>query len=1573
MVGIPSDYGNSEMGAVRGSYVTSYVEPKPIAGIVKDLNRDPATFPIMYHGQSKFILRQYTYSTTSLKNQYVYDSNGDWNNSNLPSGVIKSVANDHAAAAYGDYVFLTGYDLGKIAVCKLGTSLVEDEAKAVDLLSDIINKCDGPYEVIPGNASNPQAHGEGLLAHNGYLYVMVNMNPQGGYTPYDPSYLMQYKIGKDGSLTFVNYTRAGKNTNVMNMNLYNNMIMTAAIGGYQNMGFGNVGETSLDIGFINGDTLNREPQKVTIPEQVLNRGLDFRNMKVLPNGTAYILTYNLDGAGGGSDAVYYKTTVANLLSEKPIDWEVIIDKDLSVGTDDPNGSGWFNDIYAEYYTKRVWAMLGDTVAVYTDGNALPTYQWEARDFANNKQLYKWNSLSLLKPDEVYGEQALLVSSREEGLTTPSQTSATVINANAANLKGDYAFGITGSSADTRYKAVTTDYSNYKFNADTCINLGLIREGDLQNNILGAIYAKAGNNITVDAGDKQLQLQVKNIIATPVGIYAGNGKNVTVNAGKINVITSGLEGGNTLNNAIMNDAGLKQASNITINGEVNINMQGGYGGNGVAVQKTDRWGEASYASNVVNSITINGALNIKGADSTIWGIPINAENVFSRFNNAGLLTQVEKSRINVNGPVDLQVYGNGATVNATGSLINMAGGRITVPKGTNYGYYTLGAYQGTINMNTGVNGTTLGNNQVQLQGDIFVLPTGTVNLGLVGKDSYLRGMVDNGGTANLYLQQGATWKNVANNTRYSLDSEDKGSETYSRITNLYGGSSRANAGVILQSKDSKDIQVDKYQGNTVVLYEHDNANAIKGGKVTIASAAAGSAMVLRTDYSSSMNSEAVQNQVLNNLANKLFYTGYTKGENNLTGSVEIAEGLTASAATKYVNGISYNKSTGQGSAGEQEPGTTTYNYLGALCPAVGTVENKDGHLVTGGAVCAEGATISFTNTAQVAGALHALKGGTITIGREAQVGGSVVADKGTILLNRDLIAKGVIKAVNGGNLVIKGDSSKATAMKNDLIAKGSGSQVELNLLNKNDTLAGTITASDGGKVNLNLKNGASWTGSNCSSNTELNLENSSWNNLTTQTNQLVKLTANKGVMDMSGASGTTSVAKYSGNATLIYKHEEAQPTNIVGGNLEIGAAAAGSAIILQTDKVGINTSDAAQVKQVLNSLAGKLIYSGAVNGEKNLNGTVKIAEGLTASSVALVTGGITYDSKGMGTYTGNGKAAAQTVKGTLSSGSLTSNSVASGDNALVDQQIVYGPEETAMMQGTKSAMADAVNVWRATSNNLLKRLGDLRLQQEEQGIWAKYYSGRSKLPEASNKYKAVQVGYDHSSKNWNLGLALEYVDGKASYSRGHGKAEVKNFGLYGTRQLGAGQYLDIIGKVGRIGSDFKVKNEMGHTLEGDFSTSAQSLSLEYGKTFKLKDSSFFVEPAVELTYGHNNARSYKATSDFEDGKPLTVHQQGFESLVSRLGLRLGQQKTGYSYYGRVQWCHEFSGNMKTGYEAEGEPTSSTKLSLKGNWTELELGGTVKLSRNNYVYGSAEKSFGGKLKTDWRFDLGLRWSF
>lgn len=899
MITIPSNYSSSIMGAITGSRVTTAVDGTAKT-VRDDLNGDPGVFNINVNGQSKVFMRQYNYSTSagSLIPNEVLDADGDFNTPTA-SGKLTQTANPHGVSTWGNYVYSVGYDLGNIAIGKIdGTSLTEVTTKDTvnHLLTDIKDKTKDAS--VDEYTSKTTAHGEGVAVRGNDLYVIASVNKDGTYSNYDEGYLMHYSINSDGTLKYKDYTRIGKNTDESRINMYNDHIFVSAIGGMQNYGEGNA-ETSITAATLTNGSVSKDTTKtINVPSSVKAKGQDFRDLKILPNGTAYVMCFNL-GSSGGIDTTIYQTTVSNLYATNPKDWTVV---------HSGNYDGWFGKLNAEMYTHRLWVEAGQNLLVYTDGDTSPKYSWAAKDFGKSS-MSQYNFMAMLQPDTVYGDKATLTAVKAEGLTTPSVSVTAAINSDAVmSGEPDYKYQITGTGTDEEnYGFVTDDNSNYTFNTDTVIsaNKENYLTGDMTTNVLAAVDAHSGNDVTIDAGSNTLQLQSSHTIGSPSGIYAGNRKNVTVTAGKLNIITKGMTGGNSLTNGIWLDAPANGASSITIHAPTtNIAMSGGYGGNGIAIQKTDRWGEASDAAAGTNKITLDGDLNIKGADSATWGIGLNPENVYSRFNNAGILTSVKNSEVEVKGLANMDVYGNGITVNAAGSKVSIGGGTIHVPSGRNYGYYTLGAYQGTINVNTGTAGTAPGKQKVQLNGDVFARSGAHVNMALTTSDSYLHGIVDNGGTVNMWLQNGATWTNEARNTRYAEDNEDVGSNGASHITKFVGGSTAANAGIINQKSDQA-ITIDNYSGHATVNYGTMTKN---GAGVTISAAAPQSALTVSGDRAGLSDREAMET-----LAKKLTYTGYAEGERNLTGTVKVNEGLTTRSVAR-TGAISFDAATGEGGLG-----------------------------------------------------------------------------------------------------------------------------------------------------------------------------------------------------------------------------------------------------------------------------------------------------------------------------------------------------------------------------------------------------------------------------------------------------------------------------------------------------------------------------------------------------------------------------------------------------------------------------------------------------------------------------------
>ena len=290
-----------------------------------------------------------------------------------------------------------------------------------------------------------------------------------------------------------------------------------------------------------------------------------------------------------------------------------------------------------------------------------------------------------------------------------------------------------------------------------------------------------------------------------------------------------------------------------------------------------------------------------------------------------ISKERSNSLNINGNLNIDIAGmdrvRGIEVNDRGT-INLSGDTIVkVNKDAEDGT-ALFADSGVLNVNTAGNKTVKIDGDIQAQVSLWgstPAQAAEINLTLSDDASYLNGITtyeqdvnDEGifpqykaGNVNLTLKNGALW----NNEKYS-NAEYQTGFNGSKIKSFVGGSTAETAGVIHQ-KDAHKITLDNFTGHAVVVYDHSEAAPAEftAGDIQIGSAAKDSSITLRT--SSTAVDGTNKDEVLNALAGKLYYTGAITAENNLSGKVEIADGLTASSVSKYVGNLNFNETTGQG--------------------------------------------------------------------------------------------------------------------------------------------------------------------------------------------------------------------------------------------------------------------------------------------------------------------------------------------------------------------------------------------------------------------------------------------------------------------------------------------------------------------------------------------------------------------------------------------------------------------------------------------------------------------------------------
>lgn len=274
-------------------------------------------------------------------------------------------------------------------------------------------------------------------------------------------------------------------------------------------------------------------------------------------------------------------------------------------------------------------------------------------------------------------------------------------------------------------------------------------------------------------------------------------------------------------------------------------------------------------------------------------------------------------------------------------------------------------------------------------------------------------------------------------------------------------------------------------------------------------------------------------------------------------------------------------------------------------------------------------------------------------------------------------------------------------------------------------------------------------------------------------------------------------------------------------------------------------------------------------------------------------------------------------------------------------------------------------WRHEMNDLTKRMGELRDSPVGIGSWARLYGSEQEYGDQNLKTRStsVQVGTDFPvGENWKVGAALTYTNGDTSYEVGDADSDSYSGAIYGTWLSESGQFVDLIAKYTRMKSDFSLNG-----FNGSQDNDALSVSAEYGWHLKLNDL-LFVEPQVELTYG----RVFGDTFDAEANNAMTIEQDDFDSLIGRVGVRTGfyfPNNKGTVYL-RVSGAYDFQGEYE--YTARNAQTKrSFKDDLGGAWVEYAVGANFNLTDNAYTYVDLERTSGGEVTENWRWNVGFRY--
>ncbi|MGZ9667427.1 autotransporter outer membrane beta-barrel domain-containing protein [Pseudomonas sp. GNP014] len=306
-----------------------------------------------------------------------------------------------------------------------------------------------------------------------------------------------------------------------------------------------------------------------------------------------------------------------------------------------------------------------------------------------------------------------------------------------------------------------------------------------------------------------------------------------------------------------------------------------------------------------------------------------------------------------------------------------------------------------------------------------------------------------------------------------------------------------------------------------------------------------------------------------------------------------------------------------------------------------------------------------------------------------------------------------------------------------------------------------------------------------------------------------------------------------------------------------------------------------------------------------------------------------------------------------------------------------PAPQNLSKGANAAIAArtaGAGLWNAQMNALVKRLGELRMGEDDGGLWTRAIGKRFDVSEHSSRaytqdVTGLEIGADKAfavdSGKVYVGAMVGTARSDLDFGEGaSGEIDSRMFGVYATYLNDNGVYVDSVLKYSRFDNEIKTPSNLGESVKGSYSTNGVGADIEVGKRINLKDG-WFVEPQLEITATRTQGASYTASNG------LRVKSDDLDSLQSRVGSLFGRSlelSNGMKAqpYVKASYITEHAGSSKVnvnGHKFDAE--------LPGNRVELGFGGVLQVSEKSKISLDAEYAKGNGIEQPFGVSLGYRY--
>jgi outer membrane autotransporter barrel domain len=278
-----------------------------------------------------------------------------------------------------------------------------------------------------------------------------------------------------------------------------------------------------------------------------------------------------------------------------------------------------------------------------------------------------------------------------------------------------------------------------------------------------------------------------------------------------------------------------------------------------------------------------------------------------------------------------------------------------------------------------------------------------------------------------------------------------------------------------------------------------------------------------------------------------------------------------------------------------------------------------------------------------------------------------------------------------------------------------------------------------------------------------------------------------------------------------------------------------------------------------------------------------------------------------------------------------------------------------------------------SNQLNKRLGDIRQLDETNGFWIKSDSGKAKYEDMKLSHQTIQMGGDRNNGHHIYGVMATHTRGSSS---GEDSEEHTTWGggLYYSWIPDNGLFIDVVGKYLKTSQTWLTYS----SLKRSNLTRYESVmgSIQTGWHLTSPTGAFFIEPSIELLGGYSSGFTIQ-------GGDVKAHSEHSLPLYSKSGVSAGvnllpESQQQISLSTGVYKLHTLRrpGGFELSEYSEHSNKWLSRKQINGKKDDrylFDMSLNARLSEKWRIYVQASTSTGGILHDNYNGQFGLRYQF